>query len=111
METAYLDEKFLISRRSAREFFRSEIFEEWNYSCAYCGSHADTLDHIHPKSKGGPREKNNLVACCSKCNLSKSNKFLSDWYPAQSFYCYKRQLKLLAWSSGQCLERFIKKAV
>ena len=109
MEAAYLDEKFLISRKSAREFFRKEIFNEWNFSCAYCGSpEANTLDHVKPKSKGGPRSKNNLVACCSNCNLSKSNRSLLDWYPLQSFWTDSRQSRLLAWVGGESLESLVK---
>jgi 5-methylcytosine-specific restriction endonuclease McrA len=38
-------------------------------------SHA-TLDHIKPKSKGGPTTLDNLQLMCLKCNQFKANKDL-----------------------------------
>jgi 5-methylcytosine-specific restriction endonuclease McrA len=50
-----------------------------NYSCVYCGSKKDlTIDHVIPKSKGGQNTWNNLVTCCSPCNLKKGDKSLND---------------------------------
>jgi CRISPR/Cas system Type II protein with McrA/HNH and RuvC-like nuclease domain len=49
--------------------------------CAYCNSDKDIqLDHIIPLSKGGWDIFDNLVFACKKCNLSKSNKSLIEWY-------------------------------
>jgi 5-methylcytosine-specific restriction endonuclease McrA len=42
--------------------------------CAYCGRRADTVDHVIPKSKGGDESDSNLVACCKRCNMEKSNR-------------------------------------
>jgi 5-methylcytosine-specific restriction endonuclease McrA len=40
--------------------------------CAYCGAAAPlTVDHITPKSRGGPNSKSNLVWCCLSCNSRK----------------------------------------
>lgn len=50
--------------------------------CQYCGSDKElTADHVHPVSRGGSHETNNLVACCLTCNRKKSNKFLVEWLP------------------------------
>ena len=47
-------------------------------TCQYCKRvlHADklTLDHVTPKSKGGPKSWQNIVACCHRCNQKKGNK-------------------------------------
>ena len=33
-----------------------------------------TLDHVIPKSKGGPNTWKNLVTCCGECNVKKGDK-------------------------------------
>ena len=47
-------------------------------SCAYCGGtfHESvlTLDHVIPKSKGGPHRWENLVSACSDCNGRKADR-------------------------------------
>jgi len=49
--------------------------------CDYCGSMTNIqLDHIIPISKGGPDSLDNLVYSCRKCNISKGNKSLVQWY-------------------------------
>jgi hypothetical protein len=45
-----------------------------NYTCAYCGKHARTVDHIQPKSRGGKNTWMNLISACQPCNGKKSNK-------------------------------------
>jgi hypothetical protein len=58
---------------------RHRIMKRDNYSCVYCGSKKDlTIDHVIPKSKGGQNTWNNLVTCCSPCNLKKGDKSLNE---------------------------------
>lgn len=61
---------------------RKNILLRDKNECQYCGKHISgkdaTLDHIVPKSKGGPTDFLNLVACCQKCNNKKANKYLSQ---------------------------------
>ncbi len=42
------------------------------YKCQYCGkrhsSKSLTIDHVHPKSKGGKHSWTNSVAACKTCN-------------------------------------------
>ncbi|WP_378145399.1 HNH endonuclease [Cnuibacter sp. UC19_7] len=42
--------------------------------CAYCGASASTIDHVHPRSRGGKDSWENLVACCLRCNNIKGNR-------------------------------------
>ncbi len=50
------------------------------YQCTYCGSPNNlTADHVIPLSRGGNNDISNLVACCSKCNASKSNRLFDEW--------------------------------
>lgn len=53
---------------------RIPILQRDEYMCAYCGRKADTVDHIIPKTMGGDESENNLVACCKRCNMIKSNR-------------------------------------
>lgn len=53
---------------------RIKILERDEYSCAYCGRRANTVDHVIPKSRGGDEHDFNLVACCKRCNMEKTNK-------------------------------------
>ncbi len=49
--------------------------------CIYCGSKTDlTIEHILPKSCGGPDTPDNVILVCKKCNSSKGNKRLYEWY-------------------------------
>jgi 5-methylcytosine-specific restriction endonuclease McrA len=54
---------------------RQNVFRRDGHKCGYCESTKDlTLDHIHPKSKGGSNSWKNLVTCCKKCNNRKDDK-------------------------------------
>ena len=48
-----------------------------DYRCQYCGHKANgpmTVDHIVPKSAGGPSTWENLVCACLNCNNRKNNR-------------------------------------
>jgi len=54
---------------------RKNILRRDGHRCQYCGR-GDvplTLDHIHPRSKGGEDSWENLVAACVKCNNRKGD--------------------------------------
>ena len=49
-------------------------------ACAYCGQDGPlSIDHLVPKSKGGPDHANNTVQACRSCNSSKGSKDLLEW--------------------------------
>lgn len=58
-------------------------------SCAYCGKHAATIDHVLPRSRGGADSWENLVACCLRCNNLKGDRTPQEmhwelrWTPRQ----------------------------
>lgn len=61
-----------------------EIIVKYNNTCFYCGKKIigelkPTRDHVHPKSKGGGNEEDNIVLACNKCNNKKSNYYLTDF--------------------------------
>ncbi len=55
---------------------RRTIFARDNYTCQYCGAMTKdlTIDHVTPKRLGGKASWENLVCCCRKCNMRKSDK-------------------------------------
>lgn len=58
---------------------KRRILERDRYRCRYCGGWENIgIDHIHPVSRGGSNDDENLVACCRSCNSRKSNKLLSE---------------------------------
>jgi 5-methylcytosine-specific restriction endonuclease McrA len=57
---------------------RRGVLRRDSHRCAYCGRSADTIDHVHPRSKGGQDTWQNLVACCFACNNKKGDKTLSE---------------------------------
>ena len=54
---------------------RFEVFKRDGFRCAYCGKTPPAvvleIDHIDPKSKGGPDGLNNLLTACFDCNRGK----------------------------------------
>lgn len=58
---------------------KENIFKRDNYTCAYCGKYRDlTVDHIHPKSKGGKDTWENLISACFKCNSRKGDQTIEQ---------------------------------
>jgi hypothetical protein len=69
-------------RRAVPGLSKTTIWQRDRNMCAYCGhvfKDKDlTLDHVIPKSKGGPDTWENLVACCKPCNSWKDDKSLKE---------------------------------
>lgn len=63
---------------------REYLLEKWGRTCAYCGAINVplTVDHVHPRSRGGPDRVCNLALACVPCNQAKSDhpiqQFLAD---------------------------------
>lgn len=59
---------------------RREVFIRDNFTCQYCGRQAGelTIDHIVPRSRGGPHTWDNLVSACKTCNHRKGGKSLGE---------------------------------
>ncbi|MEB3163829.1 MAG: HNH endonuclease [Prochlorothrix sp.] len=68
---------------------RRGVLKRDNHTCQYCGSHQDlTLDHVVPRSKGGPHTWQNVVTACARCNGKKG-----DRTPAQAGLTLRTQPK------------------
>ena len=46
--------------------------------CQYCGSRADSIDHVVPRSRGGTHSWENVVAACRPCNVRKRDRMLNE---------------------------------
>jgi hypothetical protein len=58
-----------------------EMMVHGHTGCIYCGCPDDlTQDHIIPRCKGGPDIPANIVPACKKCNSSKIDKDIFEWY-------------------------------
>jgi 5-methylcytosine-specific restriction endonuclease McrA len=54
---------------------RREVLRRDHHSCQYCGSSKRlTLDHVLPRSKGGPHTWDNVVTACERCNSRKGDR-------------------------------------
>tara|TARA_Y100000287_G_scaffold182074_1_gene179049 strand:- start:1337 stop:1852 length:516 start_codon:yes stop_codon:yes gene_type:complete len=57
---------------------RKNLFLRDNYICQYCDKRFTkgelTIDHVTPKSAGGPKTWENIVTACRKCNQKKADK-------------------------------------
>jgi 5-methylcytosine-specific restriction endonuclease McrA len=57
-----------------RKITRRAVFARDDWTCQYCGSRSNlTVDHVIPRSKGGPSSWENIVASCAPCNRRKGN--------------------------------------
>ena len=89
-----------IRPKNAVKRFRKAIIEDYpGDRCAYCGRKATswTLDHVIPRSHGGPNKRWNLVRCCSECNGSKSNYQVLPWWRPQQIWNEHREDTLFDW--------------
>ncbi len=53
---------------------RRAVFARDNHRCQYCGGHADSIDHVMPRSRGGEHIWENVAAACRPCNLRKRDR-------------------------------------
>lgn len=64
-----------------------DILDRDSRTCAYCGMPGSTIDHVMPRSRGGPNSWENLVAACSPCNNRKADRTPEEagmrlrWHP------------------------------
>lgn len=67
--------------RTAGTALRFRILERDGFRCRYCGARASDgavlqVDHIHPASKGGKTQLENLITACFECNAGKRDRVI-----------------------------------
>ena len=63
-----------IPYRAHAALTRRAVFARDHWTCQYCGSPAENVDHVIPKSRGGRHVWENVVAACRRCNSKKENR-------------------------------------
>lgn len=57
---------------------RRAVFGRDAHTCQYCGSPAESIDHVLPRSRGGEHSWENVVACCRSCNIRKGDRLPTE---------------------------------
>jgi len=73
---------------------RHGVLTRDGHQCAYCAGHADTIDHVLPRSRGGTNAWSNTVAACSGCNQRKG-----DRTPAEAGMVLRVKPSVPTWSA------------
>ena len=72
----YLFNLITMTASEAKRLWRRSIKEHFDCTCVYCGKTYEfnelTLDHVHPRCRGGSDFKN-VVPACRKCNQDKGS--------------------------------------
>jgi 5-methylcytosine-specific restriction endonuclease McrA len=64
--------------RTRAALSRRGVFVRDGHRCQYCGAAAENIDHVVPRSRGGPHEWENVVAACRPCNSRKEDRLLHE---------------------------------
>lgn len=68
-----------VPRAIQRKISRRALFARDGWRCQYCGATGKlTLDHVVPRSRGGPSVWENVVTSCAPCNLRKGDRLLDE---------------------------------
>jgi 5-methylcytosine-specific restriction endonuclease McrA len=57
---------------------RKAVFARDGGHCVYCGAAATSLDHVVPRSRGGPHTWDNVVSACGRCNHVKADRGIAE---------------------------------
>lgn len=90
-----------LQRREAVKQWRQSIKEAFGCKCAYCGVQSSelTLDHVHPKTKGGEDLATNIVPACKRCNHEKGSFHWKTWFQSTPDYCEERATQIEQWTN------------
>ena len=72
---------YVAHRRKTVALTKKNVLLRDDFRCQYCGASGGndlTVDHVTPKSRGGPSSWTNLVACCAPCNQRKRDRTPAD---------------------------------
>ena len=64
--------------RARASLSRRAVFIRDHNQCQYCGTTAENVDHVIPRSRGGTHTWDNVVAACKRCNSRKENRLPAE---------------------------------
>ena len=64
--------------RARASLTRRAVFARDEWTCQYCGTTAENVDHVIPRSRGGGHTWENVVASCRRCNAKKENHLYAE---------------------------------
>jgi 5-methylcytosine-specific restriction endonuclease McrA len=67
-----------VPRQTRIAISRRSVFARDGHRCQYCGSQAENIDHVRPRSRGGKHIWENVVAACRRCNSLKEDRLLEE---------------------------------
>lgn len=59
-------------------YSKQGVLRRDKHICAFCGGHANTIDHVLPRSKGGTSTWLNTISACKPCNNKKGDRLLAE---------------------------------
>ncbi len=72
----------MTKRKPLSKKVRFDVFKRDYFQCQYCGNTPPSIvlevDHIHPVSKGGDNDIDNLITACFDCNRGKRAESLNS---------------------------------
>lgn len=69
---------------------RQRIYDKTSGRCFYCiAAWAEHLDHMHPKSRDGGDDEDNLIGACTSCNSQKRDRTVEEY---RALLAYQRRL-------------------
>jgi len=83
---------------------RSEVADETNGRCMYCGIDLEwnfPIDHFQANSRGGENSIENYVPSCKPCNGSKGNRSLEEWRVSLANARYRDEVGMPYFSKEQ----------
>ncbi len=80
--------------------WRRNLHRYTDHCCIYCGDRSESIDHVHPLSRGGLSVTENCVPACLACNGQKGDADAFNWYRQQPFYDPRRAMAVRAWTDG-----------
>ena len=94
----YIHNLIAMTSSEAKRLWRRSIKEHFDYTCIYCGKTYDlsqlSIDHVHPRSRGGQDIASNAVCACTRCNQDKGSDDWLSWMRAK-FGVHKLREKLI----------------
>lgn len=85
-----------IAAKCARNIWlRTRLAEAQNWHCAWCGrictehkgkSNSITIEHVTPRSKGGPDEWENMVMACHACNNNRGTHSVEHFLASRQYH-------------------------